>query len=128
MTNQAIADHYKVSARQVTRWRKDGDPRVDIDTEKVDIAPMSTPNVDIPPPVSTFGVDISAKVDIQGRHYPPADNRFETRGRGVPVNGMVKVNFGGSDDRMVPEDVWRARLEKRCVHNFLGWACTKCLI
>lgn len=76
---------------------------------------------------------VTAGVETIGgsfEHFKP-DDRFLERGRGVPVGGMVRISTDPSDpdnDWMVSEEVWRDRMNYRCVrHKIFGWGCTSCL-
>lgn len=51
---------------------------------------------------------------------------FETKGRGVPVNGYVLVSTG-DDSIVVTEADWLSRLSKICTHGLAGWSCKECL-
>lgn len=48
--------------------------------------------------------------------------RFETKGRGVPVNGYVLVAGLG----VIDEPTWQSRLNTKCKHGYGGWKCIEC--
>ena len=64
-------------------------------------------------------------------------SKFDGHGRGEPVAGLVMVarqsptlvrgEYTGELVGVVPESVWRARLDAVCAHGFHGWACKTCL-
>lgn len=50
--------------------------------------------------------------------------RFDTKGRGVVVDGYVLVSKG-KDDVVISQSDWLARLNQFCKHGKQGWSC-KC--
>lgn len=129
MTPRAYAESNGLEVKTVlARLRRTGNLE-GVNAERVNkewvLTPIGTKtekSVNTEPTVNT-----SAAVTVNSKFLQP-DSRFEERGRGIPVNGMVKVNVGGSDDRMVAEDVWREQMSWRCVaHKRQGWCCTQCL-
>lgn len=74
-------------------------------------------------------VSISNKVVSTFKRQDIDQEIFKGVGRGVPVSGYVLVSKDSenSENIVVSEKDWLARLSNICSHGFNGWSCKACL-
>lgn len=135
MTVREYARVKGVSPKTVYRWigeKKVGWDGLNVtdlpESVTLDVEPVTSDEEMSQPEVSNVTPPNFTSHKMDGRFGNDEDRQH--RGRGVVVNGMVRVSTDPDDsdlDIMISESDWRARMVWKCPHGLMGWSCTNCI-